>query len=146
MKIVAIALAAGFLSSAFASGSKVIEEQARLGEGRRRQGREVAQDIVVAVSLDDTAPQPYPLLVLNHGRSWDPGRHRCPSRREPRSRRIAGWLWPFGDDGHGLSGAPQTWQPKVLEFLRANGYPGAVTVGARIEHWTFTPRLTPSRS
>jgi hypothetical protein len=31
---------------------------------------------------------------------------------------------PLGDDGHGLfSKAPAIWQPKVLEFLRANGYP-----------------------
>jgi dienelactone hydrolase len=32
---------------------------------------------------------------------------------------------PLGDDGHGLfSKAPEIWQPRVLEFLRANGYPG----------------------
>jgi dienelactone hydrolase len=31
---------------------------------------------------------------------------------------------PFGDDGHRLfTGAPESWQPRVLEFLRANGYP-----------------------
>jgi dienelactone hydrolase len=31
---------------------------------------------------------------------------------------------PFGDDGHRLfSRAPETWQPRVLQFLRANGYP-----------------------
>jgi dienelactone hydrolase len=29
-----------------------------------------------------------------------------------------------GESGHGLfSAAPEVWQPKVLEFLRANGYP-----------------------
>jgi len=32
---------------------------------------------------------------------------------------------PLGEDGHGLfSKAPAIWQPKVLEFLHANGYPG----------------------
>ena len=31
---------------------------------------------------------------------------------------------PFGDDGHRLfSKAPETWQPQVVQFLRANGYP-----------------------
>ncbi|MGC1173555.1 dienelactone hydrolase family protein [Polaromonas sp.] len=31
---------------------------------------------------------------------------------------------PLGADGHGLfSKAPEIWQPRVLEFLRANGYP-----------------------
>ena len=31
---------------------------------------------------------------------------------------------PLGSDGHGLfAKAPESWQPKVLEFLRANGYP-----------------------
>jgi len=31
---------------------------------------------------------------------------------------------PLGDDGHGLfSKAPRIWQPEVLRFLRANGYP-----------------------
>ncbi|MFO1424949.1 MAG: alpha/beta hydrolase [Candidatus Competibacteraceae bacterium] len=31
---------------------------------------------------------------------------------------------PNGEDGHGLfTHAPEVWQPKVLEFLRANGYP-----------------------
>lgn len=31
---------------------------------------------------------------------------------------------PHGKDGHGLfSLSPETWQPKVLEFLQANGYP-----------------------
>jgi hypothetical protein len=30
---------------------------------------------------------------------------------------------PFGDDGHGLfTRQPQTWQPRVLQFLRANGF------------------------
>ena len=30
---------------------------------------------------------------------------------------------PFADDGHRLfTGDPATWQPRVLEFLRANGY------------------------
>ena len=112
MKIVAIALAAVFLSSAFASGSKLIEEQRR-GSAKRAggaMGREAAQDIVVTVFLDDTAPQPYPLLVLNHGRSWDPAAHEGPG---------------------------------VLTRERLSG---AVTVGARIEHWTFTPRLAPSQS
>ena len=31
---------------------------------------------------------------------------------------------PHGKDGHGLfSLSPETWQPRVLEFLKANGYP-----------------------
>ena len=31
---------------------------------------------------------------------------------------------PFGEDGHRLfTRAPETWQPRVLQFLRANGYP-----------------------
>jgi hypothetical protein len=30
---------------------------------------------------------------------------------------------PNGDDGHGLfTRAPELWQPRLLEFLRANGY------------------------
>jgi len=34
-------------------------------------------------------------------------------------------LFPaLGDNGHGLfSLAPEVWKPRVLEFLRANGYP-----------------------
>jgi dienelactone hydrolase len=32
---------------------------------------------------------------------------------------------PLGDDGHGFfTRAPEAWQPRVREFLRANGYPG----------------------
>ena len=31
---------------------------------------------------------------------------------------------PFGDDGHGLfTRSPQTWRPKVIEFLRVRGFP-----------------------
>jgi len=35
---------------------------------------------------------------------------------------------PDGENGHALfTHAPEKWQPRVLEFLRANGYPGLAT-------------------
>lgn len=34
-------------------------------------GKEVAQDIVVTIFYDNTAPKPYPLLVLGHGRDGE---------------------------------------------------------------------------
>jgi dienelactone hydrolase len=72
MKVIVIAFAAVILSSTSARGAEVTEEQLRVPvKVAGALGKEVAQDIVVTVFHDDTAPRPYPLIVLNHGRSWD---------------------------------------------------------------------------
>ncbi len=37
-----------------------------------RHGKAVAQEIVVGLFRESSAPRPYPLLVLNHGRATTP--------------------------------------------------------------------------
>lgn len=92
MTIVLIALAAVCLSSAFASGS-TIEAQLRVPvKLAGALGSDVARDIVVTVFHDDAAPQPYPLLVLNHGRAWDPAARAALGR----ARYLAASRWFAG--------------------------------------------------
>lgn len=76
-----------------------------------RYGKEVAQDIVVGLFRESSAPRPYPLLVLNHGRSATPaGFARV---RVSDFDAAARWLARFGflvavpiRVGYGASGGP----------------------------------------
>jgi dienelactone hydrolase len=50
--------------------ARVIEEQTKVSvRVATAQGKAVEREIVVTVFYDDAAPRPYPVLVLNHGRS-----------------------------------------------------------------------------
>jgi dienelactone hydrolase len=64
---------AAFLCVALApppAAGRVVEEQARVPvQVRDAYGKEVAQEIVVTIWYDTSAPKPYPALVLNHGRA-----------------------------------------------------------------------------
>lgn len=52
--------------------ARLIEEPIRVPvKVANIQGKEVEHEIVVAVFYDDAAPRPYPVLVLNHGRSFN---------------------------------------------------------------------------
>jgi dienelactone hydrolase len=65
---VSAAFVAGLLCSNLAN-AKLIEEVIKVPvKVADNYGKEVAQDIVVTIFYDDTAPKPYPLLVLGHGR------------------------------------------------------------------------------
>src|SRR5215831_14592376 len=58
------------LLAAGSSQAKLVEEQqwvsAKASDGY---GREAKRDIMVTVFYDDAAPRPWPVLILNHGRS-----------------------------------------------------------------------------
>jgi dienelactone hydrolase len=52
------------------ASAKLVEEQLQVPvKVRDGYGRDIARDIVVTVFYEDTAARPYPLVVLNHGRS-----------------------------------------------------------------------------
>jgi len=69
-------LGAAFVVGLFwasSSHARLIEEVIKVPvKVANNYGKEVAQDIVVTVFYDDTAPKPYPLLVLGHGRDAEP--------------------------------------------------------------------------
>lgn len=76
-----------------------------------RHGKEVAQEIVVGLFRESSAPRPYPLLILNHGRATTPaGFARV---RVAEFDAAARWLTNFGflvavpiRVGYGESGGP----------------------------------------
>ena len=52
------------------SHAKLIEEVIKVPVVvKNNYGKDVAQDIVVTVYYENTAPKPYPVLVLGHGRA-----------------------------------------------------------------------------
>ena len=87
------------LSRVFAGGSDV---HAKLKEEQTRvpvkvvdiHGKEVSQEIVVTVLYDDAAPKPYPVLVLNHGRSAKASGRVAVGRA--RFSAASAWLAGFG--------------------------------------------------
>ena len=51
-------------------------------------GKQVTREIVVTLFFDDTAPKPYPALVINHGRAADAGERKAMGRaRYPEASR-----------------------------------------------------------
>lgn len=73
--LVTVALAVvlgGSVAGITSVSAELIEQQLRVPvKVASAYGNDVARDIVVTVFHDNTTPQPYPLLVLNHGRSPD---------------------------------------------------------------------------
>jgi dienelactone hydrolase len=57
-------------------------------------GKAVAQDILVTVFFEDTAPKPYPVLVLNHGRAPEPEKRGSMGR--VRTSANSRWLARLG--------------------------------------------------
>ena len=70
------ALALTLLSS-LSAAARVVEDKrwiaAKVVNGA---GREVSRQIMVTIFHDDAAPQPYPALILNHGRATTPRGHQ----------------------------------------------------------------------
>jgi dienelactone hydrolase len=65
-----ITLALASLLASTASTAKLVEEVIKVPVAvKNNYGKEVAQDIVVTVFYESTAPKPYPVLVLGHGRA-----------------------------------------------------------------------------
>lgn len=71
MWCISAAFVVGLLWTSLAN-AKLVEEVVKVPvKVTNNYGKEVAQDIVVTIFYDDTAPKPYPLLVLGHGRDAD---------------------------------------------------------------------------
>jgi len=90
------ALSALLLAAALASvQARVVEEQIRVPVNVTNiKGDRIAQTIIVALFHDDAAPKPYPVLVLNHGRSY-----KASDRAAVRASSLSGparWLAGFG--------------------------------------------------
>lgn len=69
---IAFVLTAVAVTTSTASHAKLVEEVIKVPVVVKNSfGKEVAQDIVVTVFYESTAPKPYPVLVLGHGRAPD---------------------------------------------------------------------------
>jgi dienelactone hydrolase len=75
-RLASMRLALAVLGSIGACGAvlgRVVEEETRVPVTvAHARGRELSQEIVVTLWYDTDAPKPYPVLVLNHGRSYKP--------------------------------------------------------------------------
>ena len=90
-----VTLALASLLGSTASHAKLVEEVIKVPVVvKNNYGKEVAQDIVVTVFYESTAPQPYPVLVFGHGRIADAdGRAAMGRIRESANSR---WLTQLG--------------------------------------------------
>lgn len=95
-------------------------------------GKAVEQEIAVGVFVDSTAPRPYPLLVLNHGRSTTPAGF-ARTRVEDYAA-AARWLTRFGflvavpiRIGYGAIGGPDV---EGTGSCRSRNYPPAYHAAA----------------
>jgi dienelactone hydrolase len=121
------ALAAGLLCAGPAS-AKLVEEIIKVPvKVADNYGKAVAQDIVVTVFFDDTAPKPYPLLVLGHGRAPEPEKRAALGR--VRTLVNSRWLTQLGfmvvvptRVGYGVSGGEDV--EETGECKRKNYVPG----------------------
>lgn len=70
LRRLALCALAGFAAGVGPLQASLIEEQNKVPvKVADNYGREISHDIVVTIFHDDTAPKPYPALVLNHGRA-----------------------------------------------------------------------------
>jgi dienelactone hydrolase len=92
--------------------AKIVEEQVRVPvKVADVHGRATEHEIVVALFRDDTKPKPYPVLVLNHGRSFDAAVRAAV--KPAQFAAAARWLTEFGflvavpiRVGYGATGGP----------------------------------------
>jgi dienelactone hydrolase len=82
---------AALLGFSAAVAARIVEEKrwvaAKVVDAR---GKEVSRDIMVTFYYDDAAPQPYPALVLNHGRAPSSSERRALGRAT--YDRVSRWL------------------------------------------------------
>jgi dienelactone hydrolase len=89
-----VALVAGLLSAGPA-GAKLVEETIKVPvKLTDAYGKAIAQDILVTVFFEDTAPKPYPVLVLGHGRAPEPEKRAAMGR--VRTSANSRWLARLG--------------------------------------------------
>ena len=73
VRLLWLGISCALLVGADCALAKILEERISVPVNvMNRQGKEIRHDIAVTLFYDWAAPRPYPLLVLNHGRSYKP--------------------------------------------------------------------------
>ncbi len=116
-----------------AAAAKVVEDKrwiaAKVINGS---GKEVSRQIMVTIFYDDAAPQPYPALILNHGRATTPQGHKDLGRAQYSN--TSRWLAERGfivavptRIGYGVTGGPDVESSGACAY---RNYPPAYAASA----------------